>query len=104
MNKLSRAVVYMDHGAMVGSWDPDSGGCDEDRNMHLVPGDVALTTYVEETKARAIYDAVVKAFVTPVCTAPELRWDTVRIISSGEAQVWAERLALRVVRHGPQDA
>jgi hypothetical protein len=100
MNKLLRTVVYRDHGAIVGTWDPVADGLDESGVMHLAPGRLALAQYVAESKARALYDALVRTFVLPVTTAPELRWDTVEIVSGAHAQALAHQYGLRVVRHG----
>jgi hypothetical protein len=102
MNKLLRAVVFRDHGAFIGSWDPDAGGPDEEGRMHLVPATQALEWYTNEKKARALYEAIMSAFLltTPACTTPEFRWDSMALVSSGEAQVLAEQHGLRVVRHG----
>lgn len=102
MNKLLRAVVFRDHGAFVGSLDLDAGGPDESGVMHLLPGREALEWYVNEQKARALYEAIMSAFLltTPKCTTPEFRWDSMAVVSSGEAQAIAHQLGLRVERHG----
>ena len=100
MNKLLRAVAYRNHGVIVGTWDPLSNGCDESGVMHLVPGRLALDHYVTESKARALYDSLVRTFVLPVTAVPELRWDTVEILSGAYAQALADQYGLKVVQHG----